>query len=54
VKRENKVGISRLVVGMKENELGGPCSTYSRYRNKDGFYEIINNKLCVLNLSGPG
>jgi hypothetical protein len=30
-----------LVGGIKENEMGGPCSTYSGYRNEDGVYEII-------------
>jgi hypothetical protein len=25
-----------LVGGIKGNEMGGPCSTYSGYRNKDG------------------
>jgi len=25
-----------LVGGIKETAMGGPCSTYSGYRNKDG------------------
>jgi len=43
-----------LVGGIKENEMGGPCSTYSGYRNKDGVWEIINNKGCGLDLCGLG
>jgi hypothetical protein len=30
-----------LVGGIEGNGMGGPCSTYGGYRNKDGVWEII-------------